>query len=639
MAVLSVNNIKKMFGTDLIITDVSFEVQKNDHIGLVGVNGSGKTTLFKVLSGDYIPDEGAFYTGKDVTIGYMEQHVCREDQISAFAEVERVFSHLMEMEQQLEVLNLHLQVEQGDLTELITKQTALNDKFVDEGGLTYKSRVRSTMLGLGFTEEQLYLPVGVLSGGQKAKLQLAKMLLSGANLLLLDEPTNHLDITATEWLEDFLKNYSGAFIVISHDRYFLDAITNRTFEMQNTRLYTYKGNYSAFLTQKAERDLTMQRVYDNTQKEIKRIEGIIEQQKRFNQERNYITIASKQKSIDRLKATLEKPEDEPDSIEFKFKASRRGGNDVLLAKDISLSFDDNHLFHDVNMDIKRQEKIFIIGPNGCGKTSLLKVLLGMYQPDTGSCRYGSNIDVGYYDQAQNNLDDSKTVIDEIWDLHPRMDQTQVRSALAVFLFKGEDVFKPVSGLSGGERARVLLLKLMLDDTNFLILDEPTNHLDISSREALENALSGYDGTMLVVSHDRYLINKLADKVLYLDKDGITEYIGNYDTYLAARELKVQQEAEVKVAEPKVNEYTLKKERRSEIRKKKSALARCEADIEENELKVAEIEEMLSDPEIAADYQKTIELSKEHEELKAQGEELLLLWEELNTWLDENAEEN
>ena len=573
MAVLSVNNIKKMFGTDLIITDVSFEVQKNDHIGLVGVNGSGKTTLFKVLSGDYIPDEGAFYTGKDVTIGYMEQHVCREDQISAFAEVERVFAHLMEMEQQLEVLNLHLQVEQGDLTELITKQTALNDKFVDEGGLTYKSRVRSTMLGLGFTEEQLYLPVGVLSGGQKAKLQLAKMLLSGANLLLLDEPTNHLDITATEWLEDFLKNYSGAFIVISHDRYFLDAITNRTFEMQNTRLYTYKGNYSAFLTQKAERDLTMQRVYDNTQKEIKRIEGIIEQQKRFNQERNYITIASKQKSIDRLKATLEKPEDEPDSIEFKFKASRRGGNDVLLAKDISLSFDDNHLFHDVNMDIKRQEKIFIIGPNGCGKTSLLKVLLGMYQPDTGSCRYGSNIDVGYYDQAQNNLDDSKTVIDEIWDLHPRMDQTQVRSALAVFLFKDEDVFKPVSGLSGGERARVLLLKLMLDDTNFLILDEPTNHLDISSREALENALSGYDGTMLVVSHDRYLINKLADKVLYLDKDGITEYIGNYDTYLAARELEAQQEAEVKVAEPKVNEYTLKKERRSEIRKKKKTKSR------------------------------------------------------------------
>ena len=639
MAVLSVNNIKKMFGTDLIITDVSFEVQKNDHIGLVGVNGSGKTTLFKVLSGDYIPDEGTFYTGKDVTIGYMEQHVCREDQISAFAEVERVFAHLMEMEQQLEVLNLHLQVEQGDLTELITKQTALNDKFVDEGGLTYKSRVRSTMLGLGFTEEQLYLPVGVLSGGQKAKLQLAKMLLSGANLLLLDEPTNHLDITATEWLEDFLKNYSGAFIVISHDRYFLDAITNRTFEMQNTRLYTYKGNYSAFLTQKAERDLTMQRVYDNTQKEIKRIEGIIEQQKRFNQERNYITIASKQKSIDRLKATLEKPEDEPDSIEFKFKASRRGGNDVLLAKDISLSFDDNHLFHDVNMDIKRQEKIFIIGPNGCGKTSLLKVLLGMYQPDTGSCRYGSNIDVGYYDQAQNNLDDSKTVIDEIWDLHPRMDQTQVRSALAVFLFKDEDVFKPVSGLSGGERARVLLLKLMLDDTNFLILDEPTNHLDISSREALENALSGYDGTMLVVSHDRYLINKLADKVLYLDKDGITEYIGNYDTYLAARELEAQQEAEVKVAEPKVNEYTLKKERRSEIRKKKSALARCEADIEENEIKVAEIEDMLSDPEIAADYQRTIELSKEHEELKAQGEELLILWEKLNTWLDENAEEN
>lgn len=633
MAILSVNNIKKMFGTDVIITDITFEVQKNDHIGLVGINGSGKTTLFKVLSGDYTPDDGAFYTGKDINVGYMEQHVCRNAEISAFGEVEGVFAHLMEMEKELDSVNHKLQAGSGDLNALILRQTSLNEKFADMGGLTYKSRVRSTMLGLGFTQEQLYLPVGVLSGGQKGKLQLAKMLLGGANLLLLDEPTNHLDITATEWLEDFLKGYSGAFIVISHDRYFLDSITNRTFEMENKHLYAYKGNYTAFLTQKEERRLSMQRVYENTQKEIKRIEGIIEQQKRFNQERNYVTIASKQKSIDRLESALEKPEDDPDIINFQFHASRRGGNDVLMADKLSVSFDGKRIFDNVNLEIHRQERIFLIGPNGCGKTSLLKVLLGIYSADKGSYRYGSNIDVGYYDQAQDNLDETKTVIDEIWDIHPRMDQTQIRSALAVFLFKGEEVFKPVKGLSGGERARVLLLKLMLADTNFLILDEPTNHLDITSREALEDALKGYDGTMLVVSHDRYLINKLADKVLYLDSDGITEHLGNYDSFLASRE--EIEAADVAAEEPKINEYKLNKERRAEIRKKRSALAKCEQDIEDNENAVTEVEALLSDPDVAADYQKTIELSQQLDNLKADGEELLTDWERIHAWLAEN----
>lgn len=639
MAVLSVSNIKKMFGTDVIIEDVNFEVQKNDHIGLVGVNGSGKTTLFKILCGDYAADDGAFYTGKDVTVGYMEQHVCRNDDITAYREVESVFRELMEMEEQLNEINHRLQVEKDDLDALILKQTSLNDRFVDQGGLTYKNRVRSTMIGLGFKADELDLPVGVLSGGQKGKLQLAKMLLSGANLLLLDEPTNHLDIAATEWLEDFLKNYSGAFIVISHDRYFLDSVTNRTFEMENKHLCAYKGNYTAFQHQKEERRLTLQRSYDNAQKEIKRIEGIIEQQRRFNRERNYITIASKQKSIDRLEENLEKPTDEPDTMNFEFHASKRSGNDVLMAEDLSLSFDGKDIFKNVGFEIHRQERIFIIGPNGCGKTSLLKVLLGMYQADSGKFKMGANVDIGYYDQAQNNLDESKTVIDEVWDFRPRMDQTQIRNALAVFLFKGEDVFKPVKGLSGGERARILLLKLMLSDTNFLILDEPTNHLDISSREALENALKDYDGTMLVVSHDRYLINKLADKVFYLDKNGIKEYVGNYDDYFLAREAEVQQEEKPKEEKPKANEYFRSKERRAEIRKKKAALARCEQNIENNETETAETEELLNDPEVAADYQKTIEISQKLADLRNAGEELLNEWEELHTWLDENQEEN
>ncbi|MDO4460416.1 MAG: ABC-F family ATP-binding cassette domain-containing protein [Clostridia bacterium] len=638
MAVLSVFNIKKSFGEEDIIENITFEVQKNDKIGLVGINGSGKTTLFKVLSGDYIPDDGTFTLGKDVNLGYMEQHVCRNDTISAFDEVETVFSKLMEMEEKLNRINHQLRKEGHATDELILESTALNDEFIALGGLTYKNRVRSTMIGLGFKEDELNLPVGVLSGGQKGKLQLAKMLLSGANLLLLDEPTNHLDITATEWLEDFLKSYNGSFIVISHDRYFLDAVTNRTFEMSNKHLTPYKGNYSNYLKLREEARLAQQRVYDATQKEIKRIEGIIEQQRRWNQERNYVTIAHKQKSIDRLEATLDKPEDEPDVIDFQFHASQRGGNDVLMVKDLALSFDEKHLFSNVSFDIHRREKIFLIGPNGCGKTSLLKVLLGINKQDEGSYKFGAHIDVGYYDQSQRSLDDSKRVIDEIWDLHPRMVESEVRGALAVFLFKGEDVFKPVSGLSGGERARILLLKLMLAETNFLILDEPTNHLDITSREALEDALKNYDGTLFVVSHDRYLINKLADKVLYLDESGVTEYLGNYDDYIAKRE---QQVAELppEPKEERVNEYKLNKERRSEIRKMRTKLRNCEQEIENNELAVEEIEAQLADPEIATDYEKITELSLEHQRLKEEGEELFLKWEELSEWLAENDSED
>ena len=584
MAILTVNNIKKMFGTDVIIQDITFEVQKGDRIGLVGINGSGKTTLFKVLNGEYTADEGTFTPARETSVGYMEQHVCRDMEKPAFDEVMTVFAPLLKMEAEIEVLTTKISEMPENLNELIEKQAELNDRFIADGGLTCRNRAKSTLIGLGFAPEQIYAPIGVLSGGQKAKIQLAKMLLGESNLLLLDEPTNHLDIPSVEWLEDFLKNYNGSYIVISHDRYFLDAVTNRTFEIENTHLTEYKGNYTKYLQLKEENRLAMQRVYDNTQREIKRIEGIIEQQKRFNQERNYVTIASKQKSIDRLQATLEKPEDDPDTIKFQFKASQRGGNDVLEAEELALSFGDHRLFKNVNLDIKRGEKVFLIGPNGCGKTSLLKVLLHIYKQTFGDFRFGANIDIGYYDQAQGNLDESKTVIDEIWDLHPYMTQTQVRSALAVFLFKGEDVYKPVKGLSGGERARVLLLKLMLSKANLLILDEPTNHLDIGSCEALENALLGYDGTLFVVSHDRYLINKLADKIYYLTPSGTTLYLGNYDAYLEARQkqeaAKAAAEAENENAVPKANTvYKQKKERASEIRKRRAALSKCEREIQ------------------------------------------------------------
>lgn len=640
MAILTVNNIKKMFGTDVIIQDITFEVQKGDRIGLVGINGSGKTTLFKVLNGEYTADEGTFTPARETSIGYMEQHVCRDMEKPAFDEVMTVFAPLLKMEAEIEVLTTKISEMPENLNELIEKQAELNDRFIADGGLTCRNRAKSTLIGLGFAPEQIYAPIGVLSGGQKAKIQLAKMLLGESNLLLLDEPTNHLDIPSVEWLEDFLKNYNGSYIVISHDRYFLDAVTNRTFEIENTHLTEYKGNYTKYLQLKEENRLAMQRVYDNTQREIKRIEGIIEQQKRFNQERNYVTIASKQKSIDRLQAALEKPEDDPDTIKFQFKASQRGGNDVLEAEELALSFGDHRLFKNVNLDIKRGEKVFLIGPNGCGKTSLLKVLLHIYKQTFGDFRFGANIDIGYYDQAQGNLDESKTVIDEIWDLHPYMTQTQVRSALAVFLFKGEDVYKPVKGLSGGERARVLLLKLMLSKANLLILDEPTNHLDIGSCEALENALLGYDGTLFVVSHDRYLINKLADKIYYLTPSGTTLYLGNYDAYLEARQkqeaAKAAAEAENENAVPKANTvYKQKKERASEIRKRRAALSKCEREIETAEAEIDTLNEQLSDPETASDYEKMMEITNKITEQKALADSLMNDWTELTLWLEEN----
>lgn len=640
MAILTVNNIKKMFGTDVIIQDITFEVQKGDRIGLVGINGSGKTTLFKVLNGEYTADEGTFTPARETSIGYMEQHVCRDMEKPAFDEVMTVFAPLLKMEAEIEVLTTKISEMPENLNELIEKQAELNDRFIADGGLTCRNRAKSTLIGLGFAPEQIYAPIGVLSGGQKAKIQLAKMLLGESNLLLLDEPTNHLDIPSVEWLEDFLKNYNGSYIVISHDRYFLDAVTNRTFEIENTHLTEYKGNYTKYLQLKEENRLAMQRVYDNTQREIKRIEGIIEQQKRFNQERNYVTIASKQKSIDRLQATLEKPEDDPDTIKFQFKASQRGGNDVLEAEELALSFGDHRLFKNVNLDIKRGEKVFLIGPNGCGKTSLLKVLLHIYKQTFGDFRFGANIDIGYYDQAQGNLDESKTVIDEIWDLHPYMTQTQVRSALAVFLFKGEDVYKPVKGLSGGERARVLLLKLMLSKANLLILDEPTNHLDIGSCEALENALLGYDGTLFVVSHDRYLINKLADKIYYLTPSGTTLYLGNYDAYLEARQkqeaAKAAAEAENENAVPKANTvYKQKKERAAEIRKRRAALSKCEREIEAAEAEIDTLNELLSNPETASDYEKMMEITNKITEQKALADSLMNDWTELTLWLEEN----
>lgn len=634
MIVLSGNDISVSFGGETLFHDVNFRLEENGRAGLVGVNGCGKTTLMHVINGRQEAETGGISKAAGIKLGCMEQYVIRDDNITLYDEVLEIFRPLIDAENEL--ADIAVAIDTGDHSEqTLSRQMQLQERFEREGGLTYKSMTCSALAGLGFSEDDFNKPISVMSGGQKSKAQLAKLLLSGSNILLLDEPTNHLDITACEWLEKFLTEYKGAYIVISHDRYFLDKVTDTTFEMENRTLREYKGNYTRYLELKAEAREAQQRVYDRTVKEINRIEGIVEQQKRWGQEHNFITAASKQKQADRLKETLEKPEDLPEAIKFTFRAKEGGANDVLIAKDLSKSFDGTVVFTNAELDIKKNTTTFILGENGCGKTTLLKILTGEYQADSGEYKYGNNIQFGYYDQAQTDLDPSKTVIDEVWDRYPGMTQTQVRSALAQFLFKGDDVFKNVGKLSGGEKARVSLLKLMLSKANMLLLDEPTNHLDIHSREALENALASYGGTLLIVSHDRYLINKLADRIVWLGKTGTVNIDGNYDRYIELKEAKAQSEqaVQVKAAEGKKNDYKERKERESTLRKLSGALKRCEQAIDEIGLKTAELAQQMSQPEIATDYEKTSALAQEIEALKEKEEALTAEWMELSEQIE------
>ena len=634
MIVLSGNDISVSFGGETLFHDVNFRLEENGRAGLVGVNGCGKTTLMHVINGRQEAETGGISKAAGIKLGCMEQYVIRDDNITLYDEVLEIFRPLIDAENEL--ADIAVAIDTGDHSEqTLSRQMQLQERFEREGGLTYKSMTCSALAGLGFSEDDFNKPISVMSGGQKSKAQLAKLLLSGSNILLLDEPTNHLDITACEWLEKFLTEYKGAYIVISHDRYFLDKVTDTTFEMENRTLREYKGNYTRYLELKAETREAQQRVYDRTVKEINRIEGIVEQQKRWGQEHNFITAASKQKQADRLKETLEKPEDLPEAIKFTFRAKEGGANDVLIAKGLSKSFDGTAVFTNAELDIKKNTTTFILGENGCGKTTLLKILTGEYQADSGEYKFGNNIQFGYYDQAQTDLDPSKTVIDEVWDRYPGMTQTQVRSALAQFLFKGDDVFKNVGKLSGGEKARVSLLKLMLSKANMLLLDEPTNHLDIHSREALENALASYGGTLLIVSHDRYLINKLADRIVWLGKTGTVNIDGNYDRYIELKEAKAQSEqaVQVKAAEGKKNDYKERKERESTLRKLSGALKRCEQAIDEIGLKTAELAQQMSQPEIATDYEKTSALAQEIEALKEKEEALTAEWMELSEQIE------
>ena len=632
MPALSVRNLTMTFIERNLFTDVSFDIENNDKVGFIGANGVGKTTLFKILNGEISPTSGTVTFEKNTRVGYMEQHACNNPRIDVYNELLSVFDFLDDMEKEISAVTNDIDNKNGDLNELVERQTHLIESFENLGGLTYKSRTRSALLGLGFKESDFTMPVGSLSGGQRSKLCLAKLLLSQSNMLLLDEPTNHLDIGSVNWLESFLRDFKGAMIIISHDRYFLDKVTNKAIELEHNRTMCYKGAYSEFIEKKKAYNESLKNKYENDIKEIKRIEGIVEQQKRWGREHNFITAASKQKEADRIKAQLVTPDSELETMHMHFEPKCESGNDVLICRGLAKSFGEKHLFKNVDIHIRKGERVFILGANGCGKTTLFKILTGKLPQDSGEYDYGANVQVGYFDQMQQNLDLSKTAIDEVWDAFPNMTQTEVRCAMASFLFKGEEVFKPLSKMSGGERARISLLKLMLKGGNFLLLDEPTNHLDSSSREELENTLKEYGGTLLIISHDRYFINKLADRVLVMTPEGVTESLGNYDYYLERTKSEIgenkAEKATVNKEKPQ-NDYFLQKQKQSEERKRKTRLNKAEAEIERLDGEIEKTQTLLSSEEVVADYEKLIELTNKLEQLRQEQEEQYLIWEELS----------
>lgn len=635
MTVLSFQNLAFSFGERELFRNVNFDINDKEKVGFIGSNGVGKTTILKLIRGELEPTEGAVIIGKDARVGYMEQHTCSKKGRTLYDELISVFDELMDLEIEINQVNYRLEHGLGNMEEDLRLQDELTTKFNNDGGLTFRSRTRSALLGLGFTEEDFGLTTDKLSGGQRSKVALAKLLLSKSNLLLLDEPTNHLDIKSVEWLEGFLKNYNGAIFVISHDRYFLDRITDKTVELENRKVRCFKGNYSEFLVKKKAEQQAIEDKYEADMREIQRLEGVVAQQRQWNREKNIKTAESKLKQIERIKEQLVIPDSKVERIRFHFEPKCVSGNDVIIADGLSKSFGNKLIFKNASLHITRGERVFILGDNGCGKTTFLKTLMGQYAPDDGTFMFGENLFKGYFDQVQAGLDLNKTAIEEIWSRYPKMTQTQVRSALAAFLFKGDDVFKKISELSGGERARIALLSLMLGGYNLLLLDEPTNHLDAFSREELENTLLDYDGTMLIVSHDRYFINKLSTRILELSENGFTEYLGDYDYYIEKRASRQPAETQVKAAKPeKVNDYKLKKEQASQQRKLKTQLSRTENEIAELEKEIENIQEKLNSTEVQSDYEKLIEFT---DLLNSKNDELMekySLWDELQGMIEE-----
>ena len=535
MIVLSCKNISKSYGIDEILKDVTLSINEGDRVGIIGANGEGKSTLFKILSKQLSFDDGEIFIDKNKTLGYLAQHLDLDTKNTIYNEMLLVFSDLIRLEEKLldleNKMNEPYDESKADYhNKIINDYNTSQELYSHRGGYTYKGEINKVLKGLGFSEEDFDKEISKLSGGQKTRVALCKLLLLSPDILLLDEPTNHLDLEAIEWLEEYLKSYKGTILVISHDRFFLDSVTNRTFQVINGHVNCYNASYTKFLELR-EKDYESQlKAYNLQQAEIKRQEAIIEKFRSFNREKSIRAAESREKALDRMEK-IDAPDEEKGPAKIKFETSVKSGYDVLHAENLSKSFGDKHLFSNLSLDLKRGEKIALIGENGRGKTTFFNILMDKIKPDSGVKVLGTNVNIGYYDQEQSNLCEDKTIIDEVWDDFPELTTSQVRGALATFLFTGEDVFKTINKLSGGEKCRINLLKLMLSRSNLLLLDEPTNHLDILSREALEEAILSYDGTLIVISHDRYFLNKVINRIVELQEEGTTEYLGNYSYYV------------------------------------------------------------------------------------------------------------
>ena len=640
--ILSCQNISKAFVENQVLKNVSFHIEDHEKAAIVGINGAGKTTLLRIIVGEMTPDDGQVVLARDKTLGYLAQNSTVDTSHTIYEELLSVKADLLRLEEKIRECENNMKHAEGDALEDLMKQyTSLTHAFETGGGYLYRSELVGVLKGLGFTEDEFSKPVATLSGGQKTRVALGRLLLQNPDLIILDEPTNHLDMNSIAWLETYLLNYKGAVLIVSHDRYFLDRIAGKVIEIDQSKATTFMGNYSDYAVKKEQLRVAAWNAYMNQQREIKHQEEVIEKLKSFNREKSIKRAESREKMLDKIEV-IEKPSEVRTDMKLTLTPRILSGNDVLTVEHLAKSFDSHKLFTDVNFEIKRGEHVAIIGDNGSGKTTLLKILNGLVPADQGTFRLGSNVEIGYYDQEHHVLHSDKTLFEEISDDYPYLNNTQIRNVLAAFLFTGEDVFKRISDLSGGERGRVSLAKLVLSNANFLIRDEPTNHLDIMSKEILEDALNGYEGTILYVSHDRYFINRTAHRILDLTEGQFVNYVGNYDYYLekhdtvmAAIEASVPQSADAdntvaaKVAESEVKlDWKAQKEEQARLRKKENDLKKCEEQIARLEARVSEIDTEMSDPAIGTQVAKLQELSKEQVACQEQLEKLYEQWEEL-----------
>lgn len=635
--ILSCNNISKSFGTDVIIKSCSFNIEDHEKAAIVGINGAGKSTLLKIITGIEPADTGLVTLAKDKTLGYLAQQQNLGSDNTIYDELLSVKQYILDMEKELRSIEKRMNTADGDeLENLMKKYSDLNHRFEMENGYAYKSEITGVLKGLGFSEEDFTLNVNTLSGGQKTRVALGRLLLARPDIILLDEPTNHLDMESIRWLENYLLNYNGAVLIVAHDRYFLDKIVSKIIELDNGVATVFSGNYTDYAAKKAILRNMKLKEYLNQQREIKHQEDVITKLKQFNREKSIKRAESREKMLDKIEI-VDKPQELNDKMNIKLEPNVVSGNDVLTISGLSKSFDDVTLFDNIDIEIKRGERVALIGNNGTGKTTILKLINGIIEPDSGSIYLGAKVNIGYYDQEHHVLDPDKTIFDEIRDAYPDLNNTQIRNTLAAFLFTNEDVFKYIRDLSGGEKGRVSLAKLMLSNANFLILDEPTNHLDIVSKEILENALNNYTGTVLFVSHDRYFINAAATRIIELSNKTVVNYIGNYDYYLekrdilSAKPINTVSSADIehakKAADSKAS-WQEEKVKQAQLKKIKNELKRTEERIANIEERIDKLDNMYADPAISSDTAKLMEIHTEKEELSKELDKLYDRWGEL-----------